>query len=139
MEFLNEQGVQPCGHKAREKGMVIKMFIKMFASCKSNEIPTEYRYSVSGTRNVEKTGVMYHKTSKSLLKTQTTDAINSSSRVYFRILPQRGQTPTSKILGGGGKYKAKEGQPHIKRTEKPIPRGGKRIPRGGAKAPPGPP
>ena len=48
--------------------------------------------------------------------------------------------PSSKILGGGGKYKAKEGQPHIKRTEKPIPRGDKRIPGGGgAKAPPGPP
>ena len=39
MEFLDEQGVQPCGHKAREKGMIIKVF----TSCKS-EIPTEYRY-----------------------------------------------------------------------------------------------
>ena len=28
----------------------------------------------------------------------------------------------------GGKYKAKEGHPHIKRTEKPIPRGGKSTP-----------
>ena len=42
MEFLDEQGVQPCGHKARERGMLIKMF----ASCKSNEIPTVFRYSV---------------------------------------------------------------------------------------------
>ena len=41
--------------------------------------------------------------------------------------------------GGGGKYKAKEGQPYIKRTEKPIPRGGKRIPRGGQKHPLAPP
>ena len=38
----------------------------------------------------------------------------------------------------GGKYKTKEGQPHIKRTEKPIPRGANRS-QGGAKAPPGPP
>ena len=36
--------------------------------------------------------------------------------------------------GGGGKYKAKEGQPHIKRMEKPIPGGG-----GGANGSPGPP
>ena len=42
---------------------------------------------------------------------------------------------------GGGKYKAKEGQPHIKRTEKPIPRGGgaNGSQGGGAKVPPGPP
>ena len=31
----------------------------------------------------------------------------------------------------GGKYKAKEGQPHIKRTEKPIPRGGANGSQGG--------
>ena len=29
---------------------------------------------------------------------------------------------------GGGKYKAKEGQPHIKGRKKPIPRGGKSTP-----------
>ena len=39
----------------------------------------------------------------------------------------------------GGKYKAKEGQPDIKRTEKPIPRGGKRIPKGGKSTPWAPP
>ena len=63
-----------------------------------------------------------------------------TSRVYFRILPQRGQTPSSKILGGG-KYKAKEGQPHIKRMEKPIPGGGggQTDPKGGQKHPLAPP
>ena len=62
----------------------------------------------------------------------------TTCRVYFRILPQRG---SSKILGGGGgKYKAKEGQPHIKRTEKPIPRGGQTDPKGGGgKSTPWPP
>ena len=74
MEFLDEQGVQPCGHKAREKGMVIKVF----ASCKSNEIPTEYRYSVSGTHNNKNTGTMGFLISEPLLETQTTDRINSS-------------------------------------------------------------
>ena len=74
MEFLDEQGVQPCGHKAREKGMVIKVS----ASCKFNEIPTEYRYIVDGTRNNENTGVMTCKLSKQLLETQTTVSIDSS-------------------------------------------------------------
>ena len=74
MEFLDEQGVQPCGHKAREKGMVVKVF----ASCKSNEIPTEYCYITSGTRNDESTGYMIIRHPKQLLETQTTDHIDSS-------------------------------------------------------------
>ena len=74
MEFLDEQGVQPCGHKAREKGMIIKVV----ASCKSNEIPTEYCYSVSGTYNERKTGMMAFWISKQLLRTQTIDSIDSS-------------------------------------------------------------
>ena len=73
MEFLDEQGVQPCGHKAREKGMVIKVF----ASCRSNEIPTEYYYSVSATLN-KSTGLMTIKSPEYLLETQTTDYIDSS-------------------------------------------------------------
>ena len=74
MEFLDEQGVQPCGHKAREKGMVIKVH----ASCKSNEIPTEYRSSASGLTNDKNTGTVGHYTSKQLLETQTTNSIDSS-------------------------------------------------------------
>ena len=74
MEFLDEQGVQPCGHKAREKGMVIKVF----TSCKSNEVPTEYSFSVSGVRNNEVTGAMSFKISKQLLVTQTTSCIDTS-------------------------------------------------------------
>ena len=73
MEFLDEQGVQPCGHKAREKGMVIKVF----ASCKSNEIPTEYRCSVSSTRNDKNTGTVSFSI-KQLLESQTTDYLDSS-------------------------------------------------------------
>ena len=54
MELLDEQGVQPCGHKARERGMIIKVF----ASCRSNETPTKYCFSVSGTDNKKGTGMM---------------------------------------------------------------------------------
>jgi hypothetical protein len=74
MEFLDEQGVQPCGHKAREKGMVIKVF----ASCKSKEIPTEYRYPVDGMHNTKSTGDMSFWTAKQLLETQSTNDIDSS-------------------------------------------------------------
>ena len=74
MEFLDEQGVQPCGHKAREKGMIIKVF----ASCKSKEIPTEYSYLVSGMLNDISTGEMEFWISKQLLKSQTIDSFNSS-------------------------------------------------------------
>ena len=74
MEFLDEQGVQPCGHKAREKGMIIKVF----ASCEYNEIPTKYRFSVSGIDNNEDTGLVGFWISEPLLETQTTDGIDSS-------------------------------------------------------------
>ena len=74
MEFLDEQGVQPCGHKAREKGMIIKIH----ASCKSKEIPTEYCHSVSGMGNDKSTGAMTFKMSEQLSETQTTAGIDSS-------------------------------------------------------------
>ena len=53
MEFLDEQGVQPCGHKAREKGILVKML----ASCRSNETATEYQYIIDGAIN-ERSGEM---------------------------------------------------------------------------------
>ena len=74
MEFLDEQGVEPCGHKAREKGMIIKVL----TSCKSNEIPTEYCYSVNGVVNDKNTGVFTSYQRKQLLPTQATDGIDSS-------------------------------------------------------------
>ena len=74
MEFLDEQGVQPCGHKAREKGMIIKVF----TSCKPNEIPTEYCYSVNGTENDTNTEEMILWDSKQLSETQITESVDSS-------------------------------------------------------------
>ena len=74
MEFLDEQGVQPCGHKAREKGMVIKIF----ASCQSNEIPTEYCFSLSGVSNNSNTGIMRFNMSELISKRQKKDYIDSS-------------------------------------------------------------
>ena len=74
MEFLDEQGVQPCGYKAREKGMLIKVY----TSCKSNEIPTQFCYSMSGMDNDSNTGEMSFALSEQLLATQTTDGMDSS-------------------------------------------------------------
>jgi hypothetical protein len=74
MEFLDKQGVQPCGHKAREKGMIIKIL----ASCKSKEIPVEYSYCVSGMRNDKTTGAVISMISKQLSETQTIAYIDSS-------------------------------------------------------------
>ena len=74
MEFLDEQGVQPCGHKAREMGILIKVFV----SCKSTEIPTEYRFFVDGMGNDKNTGVMVYWKLEPFLKTQTTGRIDSS-------------------------------------------------------------
>ena len=41
MTFMDEQGVGPCGHVAKEKGILVKVF----ASCLANEIPAELAFS----------------------------------------------------------------------------------------------
>ena len=74
MEFLDEQGVQPCGHKAREKGILIKVF----SSCKSNEIPTEYCFSVNSISNDKNTGMMEIMSLRQLTETQKTDFVDPS-------------------------------------------------------------
>ena len=74
MDFLDEQRVQPCGHKAREK----KILIKVYASCRSTEIPIEYCYAVNGTNSDKNTGTMSFYVSKKLLETQTTDSVDST-------------------------------------------------------------
>ena len=42
MEFMDEQGVGPCGHAAKEKGILIQVL----TSCLSNEIPTDFVFAV---------------------------------------------------------------------------------------------
>ena len=74
MEFLDEQGVQPCGHKAREKGIIIKIL----ASCKSKEIPTQYYHCMSGMRNDKSKGTVIFRMTKQLSETQITAYIDSS-------------------------------------------------------------
>lgn len=50
--FLDEQGVQPCGHSARDRGILIKLF----ASCQSNEVPHNLLYSIRANGNDKNNG-----------------------------------------------------------------------------------
>ena len=58
MEFMDEQGVRPCGHSARERGILIKVL----ASCQSTEVPTRLSFSVHSARNEKNTGLLSFKT-----------------------------------------------------------------------------
>ena len=53
-EYLDEQGVKPCAHSAKEK----KLLISVDASCKHNEIPYQLLYSIRGNTNDKNTGVL---------------------------------------------------------------------------------
>ena len=54
MAFLDEQGVGPCGHVAKEKGILVKVY----TSCLANEIPAELAFSTHGITNYQNTGTM---------------------------------------------------------------------------------
>ena len=47
MAFMDEQGVGPCGHVAKEKGILVKVI----TSCLANEIPAELTFSIHGMIN----------------------------------------------------------------------------------------
>ena len=53
MAFLDEQGVGPCGHSAKDKGILIKIF----TSCLSYQVPTRLAYSAYACRNDKNTGL----------------------------------------------------------------------------------
>ena len=55
---MDEQGVGPCGHAAKEKGVLVKLF----ASCLSNEIPTKLVFSTHCARNDKNLGTMAYMT-----------------------------------------------------------------------------
>ena len=54
VKFMEEQGVQPCGHSAREKGILINLG----ASCKSNEIPYRLLSSIRSFTNDKNKGTL---------------------------------------------------------------------------------
>ena len=54
MAFMDEQGVGPCGHLAKERGILIKVL----TSCLADEIPAELAFSTHCARNNTSTGIM---------------------------------------------------------------------------------
>ena len=56
MAFMDEQGVGPCGHVAKEKGILVKVY----ASCQPNEIPAELAFSTHCASNDNTTGEMIY-------------------------------------------------------------------------------
>lgn len=52
VQFLDERETQPCGHSVKDKGTLIKVF----ASCKSNEVAHQLAYSIRGTQNDKNSG-----------------------------------------------------------------------------------
>ena len=66
MTFLDEQGVGPCGHSARDKGILIKVF----ASCLSHQVPRQLAFSVHGCLNSKNTEVLLFYLPKQIAPTQ---------------------------------------------------------------------
>ena len=62
------------GTTAREKGIIIKVF----TSCQSTEIPTEYSFSVSGLSNDKERGMLVFHSISWQLRTQKMDYVDSS-------------------------------------------------------------
>ncbi len=56
MSFLDEHRVGPCGHTAKEKGILVKVF----ASCLANEVPAELAYSTRCAQNDKNTGTIFY-------------------------------------------------------------------------------
>ena len=54
MAFMDEQGAGPCGHMAKEKGILVKVY----TSCLANEIPAELAYFTHSAKNDKNTGVL---------------------------------------------------------------------------------
>ena len=74
MTFLDEQGVGPCGHSARDKGILIKLF----ASCLSYQVPRQLAFSVHGCYNDKNTGDLFFYAVKEIPDTQHAYYLNAT-------------------------------------------------------------
>ena len=73
--FLDDVGVQPCGHSARKENILLSVF----ASCKSHQIPHTLLYSARGRGNDEDTGELYDKhCGYEVVRGQNTSWINNT-------------------------------------------------------------
>ena len=56
MTFMDEQGVGPCGHVAKEMGFLVKVY----SSSLANEIPAELAFSTNCAKNNASTGILFY-------------------------------------------------------------------------------
>ena len=64
--YLDEQGVRPCGHSARDKGLLLKLF----TSCRPGEITATPCFSVRTMSNDKNTGMVIFYSKRELRDTQ---------------------------------------------------------------------
>ena len=72
MSFLDEHGVGPCGHTAKEKGILVKVY----ASCLANEIPAELAFSTHGIQNDKNIGFIFYSPHKKIYDGQHTSGLD---------------------------------------------------------------
>ena len=65
-QYLDEEGVQPCGHSAYKKNFLLKVY----ASCKPTEVAATPCFSVRCAVNDKNTGIMYYYTTYKSRETQ---------------------------------------------------------------------
>ena len=66
-KFLDEQGVKPCGHSAKEK----RILLKVYASCRTGQDSAELCFTTRAME-LKEDGIVYHYTSKDLSAKQHT-------------------------------------------------------------------
>ncbi len=71
-EYLDNIGVQPCGHSSRKNGIQVKVY----ASCQPDQVPSSLMYSARGCENDKNTGAQTVSTNKEISPDQTTCGID---------------------------------------------------------------
>ena len=83
-EFLDEQGVKPCGHSAREKGILLKVL----ASCRTGQDSTELHYTTRAME-LKEDGYVTHYTDKELSAQQRTIGVDFTEVKCGKRLPEK--------------------------------------------------
>ncbi len=74
-EYLDNIGVQPCGHSSRNNGIQVKVY----ASCQPDQVPNLLMYSARGCKNDKNTGIQTVYTKKEISPDQTNCHIDNTS------------------------------------------------------------
>jgi hypothetical protein len=87
MNFLDQQGVGPCGHKARDKGILLKIF----TSCLSHQIPRQLAHLVRGFKNEKNTNNLGFIETLPFIspKSELCDAQHANTKDFTEVLCRR--------------------------------------------------